>query len=379
MPSLGRPIYTRRFTKIAKQCRPTSNNLRRAFPFQGAKSVGPSVHSRRPPWPPELKLSIGELVLRKILITGNAIDEHDLHALVDAGFVVRRCCESLTAEQLAQALSDSSALLHGGEEYISADAIGSAERLRVIAFLGIGYETYIDAAAARARGIVVTITPDTLTTAVAEFSIGMILNATRLIHRYALAFADGKRGTESKLRDLRNLRVGIVGLGAIGTRIAEILVRGFECSVSYYSRTRKPDLEAKLGISFHPLNTLCSEVDVIVIATPGNATTRWLISEDQFCLFRQGAILINPARPDVVDPIALLKALDGSKLGYAAFDGFYDSLEVGRAMLKHMPDRLMVTGHIASLTRDSWSAMAHRAVRSVLNVLSTGTDEFRVL
>ncbi|KRP88625.1 hypothetical protein AOQ73_27850 [Bradyrhizobium pachyrhizi] len=314
----------------------------------------------------------------KILVTGTSVREELLKPLVEAGFVIDNPTHLLSEDELAAALADKAGYLLGGDEFATAKALQAAKKLKIIAFLGMGYQSYVDADAAEKGGIAVTNTPGTLNNAVAEFTIGLLLNSTRRIHQYALAYSEGKSGKEEKQRDLANLHVGIVGLGGIGTRIAEILRWGVNCSVSYFSRTRKPAEEARLGLTYRPLDELSESVDVLIVMTPGNAETRGLIGRRQFDKFKPGLILINSARAEIVDPTALLDALSSGKLGYAGFDGFYEQSEIANAAKPHIPTRLVITGHIASLTNDARDAMANRAVASIINMIKFGKDPYRV-
>jgi glyoxylate reductase len=316
----------------------------------------------------------------KILVTGSSVSEELLQPLSEAGYTISNPTHLLTESELASALADISGYLLGGDEFASNSALAAAKKLKVIAFLGMGYQSFLDVAAAKKHGIAVTNTPGTLSNAVAEFTIGLLLNATRRLYLYATDYARGQAGTEEKQRDLANMHIGIVGLGGVGTRIAEILRGGFGCSVSYYSRTQKAHEEKRLGISYAPLDQLCSEVDALIVMTPGNDETKGIIGKDQIDRFRSGAILINTARPTVVDAHCLLAALSAGKIGYAAFDGFYDEPKELVAQLKHfIPSRLMVTGHIGSLTHDARDAMAKKAIQSILNMLQSGSDENRVV
>jgi glyoxylate reductase len=315
----------------------------------------------------------------KILVTGTSVRPELLQPLIEAGYTVDNPTHLLSEDELKKKLETSCAYLVGGDEYASRVALSSAKQLKVVAFLGVGYESFIDAAAAKDLGIPVTNTPGTLSNSVAEFTVGLILNSTRRIFLYACDYAAGRSGSEEKQHNLSNLHVGIVGLGEIGTRIAGILRNGFSSKVSYYSRTRKPLVEDQLGISYLPLDQLSSEVDILVVMTPGNEETKGLIGHTQVATFRQGMILINTARADIVDPAALLAGIEGGKIGYAAFDGFYEhSPELAQKLKALISSKLMVTGHIASLTHEARDGMAIRATQSILNILKTGKDQFIV-
>jgi glyoxylate reductase len=113
--------------------------------------------------------------------------------------------------------------------------------------------------------------------------------------------------------------------------------------------------------------------------TPANLETKGLIGSAQFKAFKSGLILVNTARPDIVEPNALLDALNSGAIGYASFDGFFEEPSALVTKLKQfIPEHLMVTGHIGSLTHDARDAMATKAVQSILNVLVSGSDANQV-
>lgn len=312
----------------------------------------------------------------KVLVTGTSVRPELLQPLVQAGYTVENPTHLLSENELKEELATSVAYLLGGDEYASRTAISSAKQLKVIAFLGMGYESFIDVTAAKEFGIPVTNTPGILSNSVAEFTVGLVLSSTRRLFLYASAYAVGQSGGEEKQHDLSTMHVGIVGLGGVGTRIADILRNGFGSKVSYYSRTRKNLVEDQLGLSYLPLDHLSSEVDVLVVMTPGNEETKGLIGNAQVSNFKPGLILINTARADIVDPAALLTGIEKGQIGYAAFDGFYeDSPELGQRLKALIPSKLMITGHIASLTHEARDGMAIRATQSILNILKTGRDQ----
>ena len=310
----------------------------------------------------------------KVLVTGTSVAPHLLAPLEDAGLEVVNPTHLLSEDELATELADSVAYLLGGDEYASEKAIKNASELKIIAFLGVGYEAFIDVASAAKHGLAITNPPGTLTNSVAEFTIGHLLNTRRQLTAYINGYRAGKRQFEVKQKDIAGHRIGIVGLGVIGTRIAELLTIGFKADVSYFSRTRKFDEESRLGISYLTLDDLASSVDALIVMVPGNDSTRRLISTDVVDKFQQKTLLINTARPEVVDVAALKLGLQSGKIATAAFDPFYEG-SVGDSLIDtYGDDRLLVTGHIASLTDDARDGMATMAVASIINVVKTGAD-----
>jgi lactate dehydrogenase-like 2-hydroxyacid dehydrogenase len=317
-------------------------------------------------------------VSNKLLITGDSVDDSFLTPLFASGLVASNPTHLLSEAELTNELKGVVAYLLGGDEIATAAALDAAKDLRIIAFLGVGYESFIDMNAANQRGIVVTNTPGTLTDSVAEFTVGQLINANRRLTQYGNAFRAGRRDTEQKQHDLVGRSIGIVGLGTIGSRIAEVLRKGFGARVSYHSRNRRWDLEASLGVDYLSLDALARSCDIVVVMTPGNDSTWNLINGEFLQALRQGSVLVNTAHCGVVEPDALGAALRDGPLALAVFDGFYGSDQGVRLLAEFGDDRLLVTGHIASLTHEARDNMARKAVQSICNVLATGKDEYVV-
>lgn len=315
-----------------------------------------------------------------ILVTGTGIDMTLLEPLERQGYTVRRPSPLLDEDELIRELRGAVAYLHGGEERATAWALEKArETLRVVAFLGVGYENFVDVAAADRLGIAVTSTPGAATDAVATFTVGQIINANWRIPQYLGNRFPDWQGPRELPHELAARTIGIVGMGAIGTRIAELLTRGFGVPVAYYNRTRKVRLERELGISFLPLHELAEHSDILVVMVPETEKTRSMIDAGVVARMRPGTVLVNTARPAVVDPAALYDGMAEGRVGLAVFDGFYhrDSPAAAR-LLAEFGDRLLVTGHIASHTRETMDRMVRQAVRSIENVLVSGSDDHEV-
>ncbi|MBP2707029.1 hypothetical protein JOL79_24900 [Microbispora sp. RL4-1S] len=316
-----------------------------------------------------------------MLVTGTGVDMSLFEPLERRGFVPRRPDrQRLSEDELIRELKDVVAYIHGGEERATERVLSSARRtLKVVAFLGVGYENFVDAPAAAALGIAVTNTAGAATDSVATFTIGQIINANWRITQYlGNRYPDWTNPLELP-HELGARKIGIVGLGAIGTRIAGILRTAFGADVAYFSRTRKPETEAALGVTFRPLHELAERSDILVVMVPETEKTRHMIDAGVLARVRPGTLLVNTARPAIVEPTALHASMMRGDVALAVFDGFYarDSAIAGD-LLDDFGDRLLVTGHIASHTREAMDRMMRQAVRSVENVLTGGNDDHLV-
>jgi lactate dehydrogenase-like 2-hydroxyacid dehydrogenase len=310
-----------------------------------------------------------------VLVTGASVHQHYLDQLRAAGLTVINPPASFPPDVLQESvlreiLSECDAYLLGGDEVASRSVLAAAPRLKVVAFLGVGYRSFVDAEAAADLAIAVTNTPGVVANSVAEFAVGELIAARRKIIDYIV----DPELTQQNRRDLAGHVVGLVGLGAVGTRIAEILTIGFRARVCYFSRTRKPETEAALGITYLPLRELVSEVEDLVVAVPDTPQTISMIDQDLLAAARTRLSVINLSRPEIIAPKALRWGLQNERLESVWFDDYYRDPTPDLIDLRKDP-RIKVTPHIASLTHDARDAMAAMAVSSLLNVLLRGSDQ----
>lgn len=242
--------------------------------------------------------------------------------------------------------------------------------LRIIANCAVGYDN-VDVEAARARGIVVTNTPDVLTEATADLTWALILAVARRIKEGQALVASGGwkvwHPTQLLGLELRGAALGIVGAGRIGQAVGRRAV-GFGMRIAYTSRARKPEFERLTGATFAALDRLVAESDVISIHLPSAPDTRRLFDAARLATCKRGALLINTARGDVVDEEALAAALEDGRMGGAGLDVFAAEPAVPRALVHH--PRVVTLPHIGSATAETRHAMADLAVRNVRAVLA---------
>ncbi len=289
---------------------------------------------------------------------------------------VRR--HDLSEAELARALIGKDAYILGGVERATATALSTADDLRVIAFMGVGYQPYIDIAAATAAGIAVTNTPGANARAVAEFTIGLMLDAWRRITDLTMETNAG-RWPEIKGRNLHAKTLGIIGMGTIGAIVARMAADGFGMRVAYVSRTAKPELEQKIPARRVELPELLAESDVISLHASYGPQTDRMIGEAQLAAVKPGAILINTSQAELVDPAPLRAALLDGRLAAAAMDGYYivpapSAQDDPLGLMTLSNNRFLVTPHAAGATEESFRAMLTANVESIRNILETGED-----
>ena len=211
------------------------------------------------------------------------------------------------------ALAGDAAFFIGGITPIPASLMDVAPGLRLIQKWGIGVDK-IDLAAARARGIPVAITAGANAIPVAEFTLLLMLAVLRRLPYRESQLRGGEwnraRGdTRLQARQLRGKLVALVGLGAIGRQVARRLL-AFDTEVRYFDiRRPTPAEEQALGVRFQELDALLPEADIVSLHVPYTPATRRMLSRERIARLRPGAIVINTARGEVVDELALAEAL----------------------------------------------------------------------
>ncbi|NOX44705.1 MAG: D-glycerate dehydrogenase [Caldiserica bacterium] len=273
-------------------------------------------------------------------------------------------------EELLRGVAGADVLICPLSTRVDRDILAASPRLKIIANLGVGVDN-IDLDEASARGIMVLNTPGVLTETVADLAVALMLAVARRIAELDKRLrAEGFPGWSFMPpylgRDVWGSTLGIVGLGRIGAAVAR-RARCFSMAILYYSRARKPDLEAELGCRYVPLDELLAESDFVVLCVPLVPETRHLIGERELSLMKETAYLVNIARGPVVDEGALVRALREGRIAGAALDVFEREPEVHPGLLEL--DNVVLTPHIGSATLGTRRRMASLAVDGVLAAL----------
>lgn len=231
------------------------------------------------------------------------------------------------------------------------DAVPNA---KLIANFGVGYDA-IDIAAASARGIKVTNTPDVLNDCVADLALGLVLAARRRIvaaDRFTRAGEWPRVKQFPFVHKVHHSKVGIVGLGRIGFEIANRCA-GFKMQIAYHNRTKREDAPYR----YYPdLVEMARDVDIMIVITPGGAATKNLVDEKVMEALGPDGLLVNVARGSVVDMEALIRCLKDGRLGSAGLDVYPNEPNVPEELFQ-FADNVVLTPHIASATFDTRMAM----------------------
>ena len=296
----------------------------------------------------------------KVLQIGRLLDFMD--GRLAEGFEVVHLPESGPADFLAQHGAGIEAIVT--TKGVAPEVMAGLPDLKVISSFGVGYDG-IDAEAAAKRGILVSNTPDVLNDEVADTAILLWLMVSRRAvpaERWARSGDWEAKGAFPLTRSVRGRTVGIVGLGRIGTTIAE-QVGMFDAEVVYHSRSEKD-----VPYRYYPdLVEMARDADVLIVITPGGDETKHLIGREVLEALGPEGTLINVARGSVVDEAALVAALQEGKLGAAGLDVFEEEPRIPEA-LKAM-DNVVLLPHVGSATVETRAAMG--------NLVCDNLDEWR--
>lgn len=286
---------------------------------------------------------------------------------------------NLTAAELLRITNEQpieAVLLTARLKLDAATAAALPDRIKIVATCSVGYD-HIDLEACRARGLVVTNTPDVLTDATADLTFLLLLGACRRGSEYLEMMRSGwkeRLGLNHMLGiQVSGKTLGIVGMGRIGRAVAR-RARGFGMRVLYHDVARLP-IELEQGAEFHPeLASMLPECQILTLHTPGGVGT--IMTAATIGLLPRGAVLVNAARGDLVDEEALISALESGQL-YAAGLDVYRTEPGGNPRLNRLPN-VFLTPHMASATVETRNAMGFRALDNIAAVLAGREPRDRV-
>ncbi|HVQ52724.1 MAG TPA: 2-hydroxyacid dehydrogenase, partial [Mycobacterium sp.] len=255
-----------------------------------------------------------------------------------------------------------------GTSGVNAELMTALPHLGAIVNFGVGYDsTDIDAAAA--HGVTLSNTPGVLTDCVADTAVGLMIDVLRRFSaadRFVRAGRWPVDGMYPLTREVSNTRVGILGLGRIGSAIA-LRLSAFGCTISYHNRHQVADSKYAYMAS---LEELARNVDVLIVAAAGGDGTKGLINREVLDALGAEGYLINIARGSVVDEDALVEALMAGRLAGAGLDVFAHEPQVPEALLAM--DNVVLLPHVGSGTVQTRAAMESLTLRNLESYLQTG-------
>ena len=279
----------------------------------------------------------------------------------------------MSPDVVVQALGDhkAEALFFSSNLKLNADLIARLPpTVRVAATCSVGFD-HIDVPAAKARGLIVTNTPEVLTDCTADLAFMLLLCACRRAWEHTEVMRAGWRRSFG-MREMLGIQasgktIGIVGFGRIGRAVAQ-RARGFNMRVLYTDTVRgAPELEQ--GAEYVPtLRELLPRCPIVSLHAPGGAGTDKLMNAETIALLPRGAVLVNAARGSLVDEDALIDALQSGQLAAAGLDVFRKEPDFD-TRLAALPN-VFLTPHMGSATTETRNAMGFRALDNIEAVLA---------
>ena len=249
---------------------------------------------------------------------------------------------------------------------IDANVLKKFPSLKFLQIASTGYDN-VDLETVRKRGIVMCNSPTSNKESVAEHVIGMTLFFLKDFRFLDSEIRSGNWPILTASRDLKGKTFGIVGMGAIGRRLAErLLVMG--SGIIYHDSVRLPDsVEEELGVTFVPLEELLSASDIISLHVPLTAETKHMIGKKQFDFMKTGCIFINTSRAEVVKTSDLIAALKSGKIraGIDVFDR--EPPDFSSELFKM--DNVLFSPHIAGVTVESQGRFIEETVANVIRYI----------
>ena len=287
--------------------------------------------------------------------------------LAEAGIGVR-LAQCKTASDVIEHARDAEAII---TQYVPVDdsVLAALQRCRLVVRYGVGFDT-IDVEAASRRGVWVANVPDYGVEEVSDHALALALNLLRGIHRLDRAIRSGTWSVKvvRPLRRVRGLTLGVIGCGRIGSALARKASR-LGLRVISFDKVPLPEDLVNEGVEPAGFDELLSSSDVVSLHVPLNEETRHMIGVEQLRRMKPGAYLVNTARGAVVDPAALLRALDERGISGAALDVLEtEPPDENDPLLSH--DRVLLTPHAAWYSEESYATLKTEAAREVVRVLS---------
>ncbi len=290
--------------------------------------------------------------------------------------------EAMSEAALTEAVKKADVLVPTITDTIDAGLIAAAgKKLKLIANYGTGVD-HIDLAAAREKGITVTNTPDVLTEDTADMSMALILAVPRRVAEGERLIRSGEwRGwgpTSMLGHRIWGKRLGIIGMGRIGTAVAR-RAKGFGLSIHYHNRRRVAEaLERELEATYwESLDQMLSRMDIISINCPHTPATYHLLSARRLKLIQPHAYIVNTSRGEVIDENALARLLTAKQIAGAGLDVFEHAPAVNAKLLAL--DNVMLLPHMGSATIEGRVDMGEKVIINIQSFADGHTPPDRVL
>ncbi|MBL4600692.1 MAG: D-glycerate dehydrogenase [Rhizobiaceae bacterium] len=291
----------------------------------------------------------------------------------------------MSQAELIEAVKNADVLVPTVTDKIDAALISQAgEKLKLIANFGNGVDN-IDVSAAARKGVTVTNTPNVLTEDTADMTVGLMIAVSRRILEGAKTLEKGNWNGWSPTwmlgQRIWGKRLGIIGMGRIGSAVAR-RAKAFGLAIHYHNRNRvAQQIEDELEATYwDSLDQMLARMDIISINCPYTPATFHLLSTRRLALMQPEATIINTARGEIIDEIAMVKALNDGKLAGAGLDVFEHEPAVSSEMMKLVDEgKAVILPHMGSATIEGRLEMGDRVIINIRTLYDGHRPPDRVL
>ncbi len=303
--------------------------------------------------------------MTKVLVS-DPIDQTGIDILSQVAQVDVRT--GLPPEELKAIIGDYDALMIRSGTQVTADIIEAATKLRIIGRAGVGVDN-VDVPAATKRGVIVVNSPEGNTIAAAEHALALMLSLSRHVpHAHASTMAGGWDRKTYVGNELYKKKLGVVGLGKIGSHVARV-AKAMGMEVVAYDPFISAERAQQLQVRLLALPALFAEADYVSLHLPRTPETENLVNAELLATMKPTARIVNCARGGIVDEAALAEAVQNGVIGGAALDVYAKEPLAADSPLRGVAQRLILTPHLGASTEEAQENVAVDVAEQIRDVL----------
>ena len=308
--------------------------------------------------------------MKKILVTRNLLQDNETRVVNTFEAKLNKEDKVLSSEQVIDLSKDCDGILCVGGNKFDKEIINKlSPSVKIIANYAVGYNN-VDIDAAKAKGIVVTNTPEVLTDSTADVSILLLLGASRRVYEGRKAAEQQNWVWSTNLllgKQMSNRKLGILGMGRIGRAVAQ-RAKGFGMEIHYHNRSRLSS-ELENGATYHEnVKSLFAQSEFLSINCPATSETVNLLNEETINFLPDEVVIANAARGDVINDDAMIKAMKSGKVFALGLDVYNGEPKINEEYLKL--DNLFLLPHLGSATKRTRIDMGDRAIDNLQDFFS---------
>ena len=303
--------------------------------------------------------------MTKVLVS-DPIDQTGIDILSQVAQVDVRT--GLSPAELKAIIGDYDALMIRSGTQVTAEVIGAATKLRIIGRAGVGVDN-VDVPAATKRGVIVVNSPEGNTIAAAEHALALMLSLSRHVpHAHASTMAGGWDRKTYVGNELYKKKLGVVGLGKIGSHVARV-AKAMGMEVMAYDPFISAERAQQLQVRLMALPALFAEADYVSLHLPRTPETENLVNAELLATMKPTARIVNCARGGIVDEAALAEAVQKGVIGGAALDVYAKEPLAADSPLRSVTQRLILTPHLGASTEEAQENVAVDVAEQIRDVL----------